>query len=509
MTPKVAKRGGSFKGAAAYYLHDKGADTSRRVAFSVTRNLPVAEPELAWRWMAYTAKHAGILKHDAGVARSGTKMSKPVYTLSLSWDPKEAKPAPDEMLRAMEDALKKIGLAKCQALLVAHKDTDHPHIHAIVNLVDPDSGKIVKLSRDHTKLSQWAQSFETAQGQIRCHRRVENNARREKGEWVVDRHSKTRQDLEQAKLIEREILAGRRRAQWDRQVADRASLKRQAVERSPAIRAELKERFKPQWAAFYKKQRQDARDVKNARRSVLAAMRVAIKERRRLKPDGRAGLGAILAYTISARALGDALAAAQERELSALRERMNEARKEAVKAVWDGYGRDYRALKDAQAEARKEPPSLPPTEEAARRMALKAELEARAAAERAGAEAAAREKAAPEAPAQREPRDKVVREKAKEPAPQKLPRTSSEPHRDEKRPAPRARPLHRAGNYDALKAATPKPALPPTRETPAQQADEKDRRREQLKAEFRQQAEEIARRRRERKQKDRDRDRER
>jgi hypothetical protein len=460
MTPRVAKRGGSFKGAAAYYLHDKGADTSRRVAFCVTRNLPTEEPELAWRWMAYTDRHAGILKHDAGGARTGPKKRKPVYTLSLSWHA-EDRPEPDLMVRMLDSALKKVGLSRCQALYVAHNDTDHPHIHALVSLVDPDTGKIIDPGKDREKLSAWAQAYETERGVIRCHRRVENNARRERGEWVVDHHSKTRQDIEQARQIEREILAARRRVQWDRQVAKRDALKKHAEERSQAIRAQLKERFKPEWAALYKKQRQDERDVKNARRSLLAAMRVAIKERRRLKPDGRAGIGTILAYALSARDLSHAFVAAQERELAELRGRMNEARRAAVKEVWDEYGRDYRALKEAHAEARKNPPQLPPAEEMARRAALEAELAAKA----------------PAAPAQEKPRPIVLEKQGQRP------RASQ--RRD----------------YTALKAVTAAPATP--------QKSEEERRRETLKAEFRRQAEEIARRRRERKHKDRDRDRER
>lgn len=519
VVPKVAKRGASFRGAAAYYLHDKGAATNRRVAFCQTENLPVAEPELAWRWMAYTAKHADVLKTDARVAPTGRKQQKPVYTLSLSWSPEEA-PGRDEMIAAAHSALNAIGLSKCQTLLVAHNDEPHPHIHAIVNLVDPDSGKVRDPGLDKRKLSRWAEDYEKGQGKIRCEQRVENNAKRDRGEPARDTVSRSRQDIEQARLIERAILEERRRSLWGRQVTDREALKQQAQERSQTIRAELKERFKPQWAAFYKKQRQDARDVKNARRSVLAAMRVAIKERRRLAPEGRAGIGTILAYTVSARALTDALTAAQERELAALRGAMNEARHAAVKAVWDRYGRDYRALKEAQAEARETPPPLPPPEEAEHRAALKAELEAKAV-ERGPAEAASAKPArepearAPTAP-EGEARPEAARSEKSQPrkgsydeltvatpkrAAAQPGKVEGEPGREEAQPHRKSE--FRGRDYEALKAATPQ-RVP---DAPAKTEEEK--RREELKADFRRQAEEIARRRRERKHKDRDRDRER
>jgi hypothetical protein len=503
VTPKVAKRGRSFKGAAAYYLHDKGADTSDRVAFCVTRNLPTDVPEKAWRLMAYTDGHAGILKHHAGAARTGPKRRKPVYTLSLSWHADD-KPEPELMVRMMDSALKKIGLDRCQSLYVAHSDTDHPHIHALVNLVDPDNGKIIDPGKDHEKLSRWAQSYETEKGVIRCQRRVENNARRDRGEWVVDRHSKTRQDIEQARLIEREILRGRREQLWARQVADREALKAQAKQRAEAIGAELKQRFRPEWAAFFRRQRQDARDVANARRSVLAAMRVAIKERRRLTPDGRPGISTILAYSVSAKALGDALAAAEQRELAVLRGRMNEVRKVAVQAVWASYGRDYRALREAQAKARKDPPALAPDEENRRREELAATM-ARQQAEKERAEKAAAERAA-------EQRRAALRAEYRAQA-EEIARRRGDKQREaekERDGQQQGRPPARPGQprRDPPKRGPVRLELPEVGEAvPAQ--DEEARRRAALKAEFRQQAEEIARRRRERSPKDKDRDRDR
>jgi hypothetical protein len=498
MVPKIARRGASFKGAAAYYLHDKGADSSQRVAFCQTENLPTEEPELAWRWMAYTAKHAELLKHDAGVAATGRKLQRPVYTLSLSWSPEE-RPSREAMIEAAHSALRAIGLSKCQTLLVAHNDEPHPHIHAIVNLVDPDTGKVRDPGMDKRKLSRWAEEYEKAQGQVRCEQRVENNARRDRGEPAKDNVSRTRQDIEQARLIEREILRGRREQLWARQVADREALKAQAKQRAEAIRAELKQRFRPEWAAFFKRQRQDARDVANARRSVLAAMRVAIKERRRLTPDGRPGIGTILAYSVSAKALGDALAAAEQRELAVLRGRMNDVRKVAVQAAWASYGRDYQALREAQAKARKDPPALAPDEENRRRQELAATL-ARQQAEKAQSEKSAAERAAEE-------RRAALRAEYRAQA-DEIARRQKEREREAEKERDRERQGRQPARRDPPKRGPVRLELPEVGEAlPAQ--DEEARRRAALKAEFRQQAEEIARRRRERSPKDKDRDRDR
>ena len=49
MVPKVAGKGRSFMGAGMYYLHDKKAETSERVAFTHTVNLPTRDPDKAIR----------------------------------------------------------------------------------------------------------------------------------------------------------------------------------------------------------------------------------------------------------------------------------------------------------------------------------------------------------------------------------------------------------------------------------------------------------------------------
>jgi hypothetical protein len=461
VTPRVAKRGASFKGAAAYYLHDKNADTSRRVAFCVTRNLPTEEPELAWRWMAYTDRHAGILKHDAGAAGTGPKKRKPVYTLSLSWHADD-KPEPDLMVRMMDSALTKVGLSRCQALYVAHNDTDHPHIHALVSLVDPHNGKIIDPGRDRDKLSRWAQAYERERGVIRCHRRVENNARRDRGEWVVDRHSKTRQDIEQAKLIEKRLLAKQKRMRPTRQAADRQALQQRARQEAEAIRTQIKEKFRPEWAQLYQRMQQDARDLGNAEKKALSRMRTLARNRSLMKVEGRDWIAAIMQGLNKARAAAAEQQAAQESALRRLRRRMADERAAAVAAVWADHRRDRQVLAKLHAEARKNP--------AAR---------------------ASENREKPSRPGPRGTGHYEALKPATAPAPV--------PGKDEVRGT---RPgLRRDRRYDALKQATP---ATPTRE-------EEDRRREELKAEFRKQAEEIARRRKERsrKQKDRDRDRER
>ena len=71
-------------------------------------------------------------------------------------------------------------LEKHQALIVAHSDTAHRHVHVIVNRVDLETGKAAVVGRSRLRLSEWAKGYEEAQGQIRCERRGLNNQRRGK-----------------------------------------------------------------------------------------------------------------------------------------------------------------------------------------------------------------------------------------------------------------------------------------------------------------------------------------
>ncbi|WP_420449339.1 relaxase/mobilization nuclease domain-containing protein [Candidatus Palauibacter sp.] len=150
MIPKINSLGRSFAGAAAYCLHDsptpddRSPETSERVAWADTRNLATFRPERAARLMAATAKAAPDLKRLAGGSPGGPKLAKPVLHYSLSWAQDET-PDRREMSRAVDGSLEVLGLDGHEALVVAHDDTRHPHVHVVANRVDPETGKAAKL----------------------------------------------------------------------------------------------------------------------------------------------------------------------------------------------------------------------------------------------------------------------------------------------------------------------------------------------------------------------------
>ena len=175
--------GPSFKGAALYYLHDRRQNgeaerlTAERVAWAHVCNLPTDDPERAWRMMAHTAMAQSALKAAAGVKATGRKLAKPCAAFSLSWHPSE-QPTREDMLAAALDSLKALGVADHQAIIVAHQDADHPHVHIILNRIHPETGVAATLGNSHWKLSAWALAYERGRGRIFCTERTANDERR-------------------------------------------------------------------------------------------------------------------------------------------------------------------------------------------------------------------------------------------------------------------------------------------------------------------------------------------
>jgi len=195
MIPSIAEGGKSFQGALAYYLHDRNAATQERVGWTDSVNLASRDVGTAWKEMAFTALHQGELKRQAGMKATGRKLEKPVYAYSLSWDPDE-RPTHAEMGRAARETLQVLGMGEHQAVLAVHTDTPHPHIHVIVNRVHPETGRVASTGKDRLKLSKWAEGYELAQGLIRTQGRVEHNARRARGEYVIDWKSRERNRMQ-------------------------------------------------------------------------------------------------------------------------------------------------------------------------------------------------------------------------------------------------------------------------------------------------------------------------
>lgn len=180
MIPVIAASGASFFGAFQYYCHDKGSQTTERVGWTQTVNMLTDCVTKAWKVMAYTAKHQSALKEATGQKATGRRMKKPVFAFSLSWAP-DQRPDKQAMLDAAKRSLHALGLSDHQAIIVAHNDRSHRHLHVIANTVHPMTGLVAKLKHTKRGLSDFALEYEREGGKIYCQQREENQKQREAG----------------------------------------------------------------------------------------------------------------------------------------------------------------------------------------------------------------------------------------------------------------------------------------------------------------------------------------
>jgi hypothetical protein len=349
MIPRVAGKGTSFKGAGLYYLHDKDALSSDRVAYTETVNLPTDDPDLAIKMMAYTAMHQQQIKAANDTPATGRKLAKPVYAYSLSWAP-DQEPTQEDMLEAAKETLELLELAEHEALFVIHNDTEHPHIHVIANRVHPDTGIAAKLSKDHIKLSRWAERVEREHGDIRCEQRVENNKRRDKGEFVKDTKSLTMKEFRQWRKARLDSAQARRGIEADNLSATHKG-QRQALydARKRIIKAriaDLKEEHRPKWRDLYAQQRQEKKDLEAANSSAVAKLFYVIKNTDLVDPNFKGAMKAIF----SKDSLANKLAEKHERQRKELGDKVNERRNNAVEKITKHNKQELDKLKEKQRE---------------------------------------------------------------------------------------------------------------------------------------------------------------
>ncbi len=71
------------------------------------------------------------------------KISKPVAHISLDFSAQDKAKLTDEfMVGVAQEYMKKLGYENTQYIIVRHHDTDHPHVHLVINRIDNDGKRI-------------------------------------------------------------------------------------------------------------------------------------------------------------------------------------------------------------------------------------------------------------------------------------------------------------------------------------------------------------------------------
>lgn len=101
---------------------------------------------------------------NATALRSRRFKGNPVYHLTINWMESEH-PDRGQAEQAVGHVMKALGLAECEAIWAIHRDTEHHHVHLIVNRVHPERAIVVGPPRfDYLLIDRAMREIELAQG---------------------------------------------------------------------------------------------------------------------------------------------------------------------------------------------------------------------------------------------------------------------------------------------------------------------------------------------------------
>lgn len=139
---KGAEGGRGFRGAVDYITQD------RKVAYVFAEGVASFETAIA----------------DMGaVAAMNPRVEDPVYHLVLTW-PSYETPTQAQVQQAVAMQMRALGFAGHQYVAAFHTDTDHPHVHVVINKVSPVNFRAVAPRGDYFIVDRTCREIEVEQG---------------------------------------------------------------------------------------------------------------------------------------------------------------------------------------------------------------------------------------------------------------------------------------------------------------------------------------------------------
>ncbi|WP_428295702.1 relaxase/mobilization nuclease domain-containing protein [Hyphomicrobium sp.] len=365
----------------------------------MTQHLGETSPDDAWRPMRDTWEDRTKLKILNGVPTTGRDNKTPVLHYTLAWH-KDDQPTPEHMQKMALETLGVMGLAEHQAVIAAHSDKVHLHVHVVVNTVHPETGKTAQLKYTKEKLSKWAEAYERAHG-IHCEERIANNAERErhaqarmknrrldptdllmnrKGDakailmaapqpkarkpYVPVKHKATsrnqwfeKKEISSRMRIMRATLDAElkveRDATWARHEKARDALDAETDAKVELARANIRDKYRPKWRSLYGAQRREARYVDRIAGNLFERAAFVYHNRERLGPAGiQLTLRQMLPLIRSGKLLQKRVANIHEQERRALARQSKTDSKELTGAIWQRHKFAMTALRDRQSAER-------------------------------------------------------------------------------------------------------------------------------------------------------------
>ena len=110
---------------------------------------------------------AGQLTEMLALAHEAPRSRDPISHYVLSWREDEH-PTGQQIERAVDIVLAELGMEGHQVVYALHADTNHDHVHVVVNRVDPESGRVTKQGLDIEALHRAVARIEREQGWQHC-----------------------------------------------------------------------------------------------------------------------------------------------------------------------------------------------------------------------------------------------------------------------------------------------------------------------------------------------------
>ena len=299
----IHSAGKSFKGLATYLTHDPEAKTEERVAWTHTLNLAHDDVPSAVDEMLWTARSAELLKQEAGLRGGGRATENATKHVSLSWARDET-PTREHILETADKFLQHMKWHEHQAVLVAHDDKEHAHVHMMINTVHPDTGLHLDDNFDKRRAQKWALGYEQENGAVHCPQRLKDMAEREEAptrpawtafkdkekEFVRDENALAAQlptpinenEKENADIIksgEKKLL---KQFQRQERMDFFAEGKSEFTELRRAITREVRDEFRDRWADYYASAKSGADKESSAatKAQLVADQKVELEARR-------------------------------------------------------------------------------------------------------------------------------------------------------------------------------------------------------------------------------------
>lgn len=296
MIVKMQKAGRSFKGLGKYLTEDK-----QRVAWTHSLNCANDDTASVVHEMYTTYSQADYLKEQANVHGGGNTVNKPVKHISLNW-PHGFNPSREEMIAACESHLEAMGWQEHQALLVAHNDKEHMHVHIMLNRIHPETGRALDDGFDRFRASEWRRDYNRDHGHNdeleRLQQREQRSHEPSRETWEVLREAqrgfeteeKARWEAVEGYLERNERTSVIHGHEWEllreaqkQERLDHFEEGRHAFrELRKEIYREVREEFRERWADYYAEKRAGADPDKldAMRADILTDQREVLKARR-------------------------------------------------------------------------------------------------------------------------------------------------------------------------------------------------------------------------------------